>query len=109
MAYVLALVAVAITCGLAYRRYLHPWDYLVEAGLALELAGFVVIVTPTLGQHALLGSVHAPQWAITRSAFFLHNGVSIELASVIVALGAVGAWAIRNRTFDDGPHIENHG
>ncbi|MEZ5417109.1 MAG: hypothetical protein R2708_07185 [Vicinamibacterales bacterium] len=109
MAFLVALAAVAITWLLAYRGFLHPLDYVVEAGLALELAVFVVVLTPTAAQHALLAARGAPAEAIDRSAFLLANGVSIELAATLVALGALAAALIRRRTFDAGELVENHG
>ncbi|MEZ5420613.1 MAG: hypothetical protein R2708_25170 [Vicinamibacterales bacterium] len=109
MVYVLALVAVTVTLLLAYRGFLHPGDYLVESGLAFGLALFVVVLTPSVSQHAQLLARGAPASAVERSAFLLANGVSIELASVVIALGALAAAAVRGKAFGGWRPSENHG
>ncbi len=109
MALLLALIVVAGTLILAKRGFLHPGDYLVEAALALLLALFVVILTPSTVQHTDLAASGAPASAIARSAFLLANGVSIELASIVVALGAVGAAALRGKAFGGWHPSENRG
>lgn len=109
MAFLLAFVAVAITIVFARRGILHPGDYLVEAALALHLALFVAIISPNLIEHAGLIARGAPETAIERSSFLLANGRSIELAAVVVALGAVAAAAIRGRAFGGWHVADNRG
>lgn len=109
MAFVLAFVVVAVTLALAYRGILHPGDYLVEAALSLHLLVFVVVVTPTVGEHTGLIARGAPAPAIERSAFLLANGLSIELAAIIVALGACAAAALRGKAFGGWHPAENRG
>lgn len=109
MAILLAVVVVAVTLILARRGFLHPGDYLVEAGLALLLALFVVVLTPSVAQDAALAASGSPASALARSHFLLTYGVSIEVASVIVALGALGAAALRGQSFGDWHPSENRG
>ena len=109
MAFLLAFVAVAVTIVLARRGILHPGDYLVEAALALHLAAFVAIISPNLIEHAGLIARGAPATAIQRSSFLLANGLSIELASAIVAVGALAAAMIRGQAFGGWHFDENRG
>ncbi len=109
MVILLAVVVVAVTLLLARRGFLHPGDYLVEAALALLLALFVVILSPSVVQDADLAAIGAPAEAMARSAYLLANGVSIELASIVVALGAIGAAALRGKAFGGWHPSENRG
>lgn len=109
MALLLAFVAVGVTLLLARRGILHPGDYLVEAVLALHLLVFVAVVTPTVSEHTGLIARGAPAPAIERSAFLLANGLSIELAAVIVAIGACAAAALRGKAFGGWHPDENRG
>lgn len=109
MAFVLALVAVTITILLAYRGFLHPGDYLVEAGLAFALAVFVVVLAPTAAQHAMLLARGVPAAEAARSAFLLANGGGIELAAAITGLGALAAAAVRGRALGGWHPSENRG
>lgn len=109
MVILLAFVVVAVTLLLARRGYLHPGDYLVEAALALLLALFVVVLTPSVVENADLAAAGAPAEAMARSAYLLANGVSIEVASIIVALGAIGAAVLRGKAFGGWHPSENRG
>ncbi len=109
MAILLALLVVAVTLILARKGFLHPGDYLVEASLALFLALFVVVLTPSAAQDSILAASGSPTSALARSAFLRTYGVSIELASIIVALGAVAAAALRGKAFGGWHPSENRG
>jgi hypothetical protein len=47
--------------------------------------------------------------AIERSSFLLANGVSIEVASVVVTVGALVAAAMRGKAFGGWHFDENRG
>jgi hypothetical protein len=94
---VLAVVASMLTIVLARRRYLHPGDYLVEAVLAVLLAWFVVVLSPSPLEHQRLVGHGMPASALSRSAFLLDHGAEIELASLLLAGAACAAALVRRR------------
>ncbi len=97
MEFLLALIAVAIGLGLARRGILHPGDYLVAASLAVMLAAFVLIVTPSgLQSHGLV-ELGAPRGAVARADFLVAHGMKIVLSSILFALGASAAAIVRRR------------
>lgn len=94
------LLAVFVTVGailLARSRYLHPGDYIVGAVLAVFLAAFVVVLSPSASEHRRLVGHGMPATALSRSAFLLDHGAAIELASVILAVGMSAAAVVRRR------------
>ncbi|MEP7118115.1 MAG: hypothetical protein ABI880_11060 [Acidobacteriota bacterium] len=110
MTLVLAFIVVGMTLALAKRGFLHPGDYLVEAALALHVLVFAFVITPTALEHAeLLARGAAPAQAIARSAYLLANGLSIEAASVVVAIGACLAAAQRGKAFGGWHPVEARG
>jgi hypothetical protein len=97
MAILLAVAGVAGVLVLARRGWLHPGDYVVAAVLALFLLLFTVVVSPSAQQHADLLAAHAPANAVARSAFLLANGLRIEVAALVFAMGATMAALVRRR------------
>jgi len=99
MAILLAVAGVAGVLVLARRGWLHPGDYVVAAVLAMFLLLFTVILSPSAQQHADLLAAHPPANAVARSAFLLANGLRIELAALIFALGAMWAALLRRQSW----------
>jgi hypothetical protein len=93
----LAVLASVVAITLARRRYLHPGDYLVVAVLAVLLAWFVVVLSPSEVEHQQLVGHGTPAGAVARSAFLLDHGAAIELASMLTAAGALVAAVVRRR------------
>jgi hypothetical protein len=94
------LTALFVAVGailLARSRYLHPGDYIVGAALAVFLAGFVVVLSPSASEHRRLVGHGMPATALSRSAFLLDHGAAIELASLVLAAGMSAAAVVRRR------------
>lgn len=94
---VLAAIVTGAAILLARSCYLHPGDYLVGAVLAVLLAGFVVVVSPSAGEHRRLVGHGMPATALSRSAYLLDHGAAIELSAIVVAVGLSAAAVIRRR------------
>ncbi|MGD9905074.1 MAG: hypothetical protein AB7U83_16530 [Vicinamibacterales bacterium] len=99
MAILLAVAGAAGVLLLARRGWLHPGDYLVAAALAALLLAFTIVLTPNVEQHAALLSTHPPAAAVARSSYLLANGVRIELAALIFAVGATWAALLRRQSW----------
>ena len=93
----LALVASAVAIWIAYHRHGHPGDFLVAAALAVLLALFVVVLSPTPVEHRLLLGRGLPASTVARSAYLLSHGSAIEWSAIVLAAGACAAAVVRRR------------
>lgn len=93
MEWIVAAIALAIGFVLARRGYLHPYDYVVAAALAVLLAVSVLPYIPPERQIRVFSGLGAPELAWSRDAFFRAHGMTIVLASLVAAGGAcLEAW-----------------
>ncbi len=93
MEWTIAVAALVVGFVLARRGYLHPYDYVVAAGLALLLAASILPMIPPGHQARIFTNLGAPRAAVARDAFLSAHGMAIVLASVVAAVGAcVEAW-----------------
>lgn len=98
MEFVIAVVALAVGLVLARRGYLHPYDYVVAAALALLLAVSVVPMMPDARQVRVFEGLGAPATAVARDAFFRAHGLLIMAAAALFAVGAsLEAWVRARR------------
>jgi hypothetical protein len=105
----LALAASAAAVWIAYHRHGHPGDFLVAAVLAIHVAVFVVVLSPTPTEHRLLLGHGMPARAVAWSAYLLSHGSAIEWSAILLAAGACLAALVRRRKSPDlyapGPAI----
>lgn len=93
MEWTIAVVALVVGFVLARRGFLHPYDYVVAAGLALLLAASILPMIPPAHQPRVFDSIGAPSAAVARDAFLRAHGMAIVMASVVAAAGAcLEAW-----------------
>ena len=93
MEWIVAVVALAVGFVLARRGYLHPYDYVVAAGLALLLALSLLPALPPDSQRRVFDTLGAPEAAVARDVFLRNHGVPIVIAAFVFALGACAeAW-----------------
>ena len=93
MEWIVAVVALVIGFVLARRGYLHPYDYVVAAALAVLLAVTVLPYIPPDRQVRVFTGLGAPELAWSRDAFFRAHGMKIVIASLLAAVGGcLEAW-----------------
>ena len=108
MEWTIAVAALVVGFVLARRGYLHPYDYVVAAALAVLLAVSVLPYIPPERQIRVFSGLGAPDLAWSRDAFFRAHGVTIVAASLVAAAGGViEAWIRARRghwdaEFQDG-------